>query len=235
MKALFVMALAACGGAASVHKSPDFVEYATPRDKVAYESSVRLSVTCPGGDDRSGSGVAVSRRHILTAYHVVDCSGAKPIHIAVLLRYGAVVDMDVDAIDEDADVARLVSFPMKRPFSTYSEVRVNPLRVGEEVYSIGGDTPNIFGVKKTGYVTAIGVCQYQSWQPDPRKLPYWWHSSIPVVPGNSGSGVFDSRGRVVGIVNTWNGSFNREQGGGHFGVWAFWQLLPIAEMRWSML
>lgn len=238
MKLALLLLAAACGGLSGQPPRPLTADYLTPKDRVMYESSVRLAITCPGGGEQSGSGFAISPRHVITAAHVITCGSLNaPISIVALLRTGVVVDMEVDAVDRGADAARLRPALLKRPFAYFSEVRLTPLKVGEYICSIGGDNPNVFGVKKCGFVTVVGVCQYDycdSWMPS-SKLPHWFHSSIPVVPGNSGSAVFDARGRVVGIVNTWWGSYNREQGGGHFGVFSWWKLLPIKEMRWSVL
>lgn len=209
--------------------------YATPQDEVEYETSVRITVVCPEGMS-AGSGFVVSRRHVITAEHVASCFQEKALSITVIMRNGAEIPMMLEASDKEADAARLVALTRKPPFKMIAPIRLFPrLSVGEAVCSIGGDRPNIYGIKKCGYVSDLGRSQHESWSPPTHKKAFWVQHSIPVVPGNSGSAIFDSGGRVVALVSTWNGSFHREQGGGGFSVWGWIGILPIVDLGWAAL
>lgn len=179
MRALFLL-LAGCQACAGI-----FQGYRNQVDYIEFEASVRIFVECPNGT-QAGSGVAVSRRHVITAKHVVECLVGLPTSIVARTRHSATLEMAVDEVSETQDVARLVVVGAGEPFYVYAEISYSRPRVGDKVCSVGGDGPYTHSVRKCADIATV--------------TDHYLVAPLGPVPGNSGSGVFDSRGRVVGIL-----------------------------------
>jgi S1-C subfamily serine protease len=186
---LLLSLLAACSSCAGTFQPPEVPSVDDP----TYASSYRLRVLCPDLSGSAGSAVAISSQHLLTARHVVDCDGVDPLQITAIDMAGESFDVDLDLLPVDGtDAARLVSITRKLPSWSTLSYRNPPL--GELVCIVGGDSPDIRGMRKCGYV-APSVEEYLT-------------VALHVVPGNSGGPAFDSYGYVLGIVSmgNWNAS-----------------------------
>lgn len=152
----------------------------------------------PEEDDKqwSGSGIAISDKHIVTNYHVVD--GAKTLIITGLNgNTNRNYEVEVVAADKFNDLAILhvndntfKGFPpFKYGFSTETK------DIGTEVFvfgyplitTMGEDIKLTNGIisAKTGFQGDVALYQI----------------SAPIQPGNSGGPLFDDDGDLIGIVN----------------------------------
>jgi S1-C subfamily serine protease len=135
-----------------------------------------------------GSGVVVAPEGlIITNEHVVDGAEA----VTILTEDGRRVPADVEASDARVDLAVL------RPSQVVGQgARLAPepdaaLRIGDTVFAIGSP----FGLD--GTVTA-GVVSETNRTGGGNGVPMI-QTDTPINPGNSGGGLFDLRGRLVGI------------------------------------
>ncbi len=181
MRALVaLLAIAACDC------TPSRIGPASPTAARERSMALALTVTCLGETGFSkvqGSGVAVSSRHALTARHVIDCNGATPWQIQATDSRGRSFEMLVDKLRaDDADAARLVAAGTAEPFDLFA--RPGPAPSNDDVVCMSTGIPD--WVRACGAVARVGKDMFQ-----------FWH---PADFGNSGSGVYDARGRLVGIV-----------------------------------
>lgn len=169
-------------------------------------TAVRLHVVCVDRDTghvsaSGGSGVMVGESHVLTASHVVRCNGS-PV-VLMRTRDDRVYWMTVDRFDPWADVARLTTLPNV----VLSDARLRPVVrpsigprpvPGEEICA---EAANPEWVRSCGVVTALdglprvrrdSLC-HELWESDVV------HTGL-TIHGNSGSGVYDAGGNLVGIV-----------------------------------
>lgn len=155
-------------------------------DRVEYASSYRLAVLCLTGP-MVGSAVAISPRHLLTARHVVNCTGSGPI-AAYAVGRGRWIPVTVDRWAVERDVARLVVVGTSSPFDDYSHVSDRRPALGETLCIIGGDNLTASWMRKCGDSAGITT--------DGDVVV-----ALHVVQGNSGGPIFDASGDVLGIVN----------------------------------
>ncbi len=164
------------------------VHEARGRDaEVALESSVRISILCAdagGGYLSFGSGVVVNDHTILTAAHVaVDPPGKTCLRTAMMINGGTYLLAPGKALPA-RDLASLV--PALHPFApTYPVVYGPPPVYGSRVCAM------------TAYPQFVWRCgETQLTAEPPGDLAH----TIIVEGGNSGAGVYDTWGRLVGIV-----------------------------------
>lgn len=186
--------LATCGGCVRSlgpdARSPDDVRALT----------VQVSIVCdnfPPGAEAWGSGVVVGPNMVLTAAHVVDCTLKHPLTGAVLSggKPTRILASQPDKIgrrlrlivaDTSRDLARL-RIADDGEFYGFAPFETARARPGDAVcVSIGVPKRDVrCGVVDERFTTAEGHDLYLN---------------IPAEQGNSGSGVYDRRGRVVGII-----------------------------------
>lgn len=164
-------------------------------------TAVEVVSACPVQDGRLvvsfGSGVIVSPRVALTAAHVVRCNGDT--HAAIVVRYpGGEVKARAVLLDLDGDVARL---------ELAGPLRVEPARIGPPP-DIDDRVCLVASVPARG--RRCGVVERYAAPPGNVR-----HDAL-TLPGNSGSGVYDEAGRLVGIVTHYSRCPNGQFCGGAF-------------------
>lgn len=151
------------------------------------DTAVSLEVYCKSGGEwvsRSGSGVIVSSYQVMTEYHVVQCGNLLPT-IYVYNFQGRSWKAYVESTWKARDVVRLelpddtTIYPSPKP----PLIRVTPLSKDESLFieTAAPDRDELYGA-------ALGD-EY-----DPN-----FYYDAPTQPGNSGSGVWDQQGRLVGF------------------------------------
>lgn len=163
----------------------------SPLDE-ALAASVRIE---DGAGPIVGSGVIVgSDGVVLTNRHIIEHMEIIRVVTADGTRYAGKV---MWRSEEKDDLAVVRVFDIMGEYSaTYEQkplnlhvarLRCSPLSVGDNVFTIGHPYGTPAALAR-GYVSGVGV---------PRAL----RLAIPVYPGNSGGGVFDEDGRLVGLIS----------------------------------
>ncbi|MQB00679.1 MAG: trypsin-like serine protease [Actinobacteria bacterium] len=175
--ALVVGALASCAPI-----SPSSAQFEQSRSQ-----SVRIEVYYGDGDETGGlgSGVIVANegRLVLTAKHVTE--GAQKIVVALddRTKYEGTVVWAA----KDADLALIkLKGCGKLPEEPTLRVRTDP-QLGEPIYVIGNPL-GVHAILTQGHVASERI--------DGGDL----FVDVSIAPGNSGGGVFDANGKLIGIV-----------------------------------
>jgi S1-C subfamily serine protease len=163
---------------------------ATPLSEYQRRATVAISVACVDAEGEvsawRGSGVIVGTHTIITAHHVVDCAG---IYIATVETLaGELLNATVVDFDADSDVANIVTDGPLPEFRFHL-----------------GALPEIGEI----------VCSESAIPTRARKCGEVVHSSSEqsamdirfmanVVGGNSGSGLYNDRGHLIGVVTRRN-------------------------------
>lgn len=134
-----------------------------------------------------------SRRHVATAFHVIE--GAK--HVFVSFQDGRRMRAAVVAHDEDHDVA-LLELPVDAGAQVL-EPFGGPLAMGMQVVAIGHPfsdlsriEPKLTGLLDWSLVTGV-VGAFSE---------HWIQVSGSVNPGNSGGPLLSADGRVIGVISS---------------------------------
>ncbi len=152
---------------------------------------VLITVRCPDGNGGRGSGVLIDGRHVLTAAHVVTIPDAvrescPSIEIIAYAQDGVGRRMRIAMIEHHADLARLeiaddAVFP-----------KVRPLKL-----ALSGEGAHVCAMPAAP-IPDRRCGQVEEFMRGRSGDNLWL--SLPVERGNSGSGVYDSRGYLVGII-----------------------------------
>lgn len=141
----------------------------------------------------AGSGVIVSDQgYILTCYHVIENSRK----IRVTLTSGNTYDASVVGTDPYSDLAVLKIAPQE----TLTSVRQGcsaDLVVGEYVIAIGNPLGTLSGTVTTGIISAT---ERKITMTDGTKMSLI-QTDAAINSGNSGGGLFNLQGDLIGIVN----------------------------------
>lgn len=190
--------LAACGACASPH-SPSQAPHA---NSVAALESQTVALVAERDDGTHGAvcaGVWVSPDAVLTADHCMDDRelGA-PVEFVVrddvqadavvVIRVGAVVARD--PLDDLALIAAKTLAPR------HGIAMVGAPVVGAPVQTMGHPL-GLWWSYSEGAVAAVRLASFA----DDAPARWYVQSTAPVAPGNSGGGLFDSEGRLVGICH----------------------------------
>lgn len=156
--------------------------------ELALESAVQQaapSVVEVKTDFGQGSGVIVQPQGlIITNAHVVGSAS----RVEVINSSGTSMSAEVLTTDESQDLAVLRPAGNPGPGVEIVDDSVGPPNIGSTVFAIGSP----FGLQNT--VTAGVVSAYRGEQGRPLI-----QFDAPVNPGNSGGGLFDLQGRLIGI------------------------------------
>lgn len=164
------------------------------------------------GEVAWGSGVAVTKFEVLTAAHVVDCIGPRGPKgepgkslgevdgILGIQPDGIGRPMKVVSVFAGTDVARL-RFADDGEFYDIAPARIAGVAVGQRVCIVTA-APN--RDRRCGEVEDVIR----------KRAAHDIAISTPVEPGNSGAGVYDQQGRLVGIVTQRRALENGQSVGG---------------------
>ncbi len=185
--ALAALCFVACAGCARGLADPPgmvLVEthYHTRTLEQQKQMAVKVETFCPS--PRIGSGVIIDRDHAITAVHVAGCRTAVA---RITMSDGTVVEARVVRMDYRVDVARLEV--TRGSFGDVPPVDVGPTKPGGSVCVVPGDPSRALScgtVAKPLVAHCVGPCDL--------------HSTAKATLGNSGSAMYDRRGRMVGIV-----------------------------------
>ncbi|WP_347988427.1 trypsin-like peptidase domain-containing protein [Methylomonas sp. AM2-LC] len=136
-----------------------------------------------GHQEGQGSGVVVNKDHIVTNCHVVREAHTLKVNTG---------DHEYAATWTQADPTRdicLLSVEGLPPMSPQELRKLDDLKIGESVYAVGN--PLGFGLSvNSGLVSSISPYH------DEQVIV----ASVSLSPGSSGGGLFDNRGRLLGIT-----------------------------------
>ena len=146
-------------------------------------SIVRINVANTGGEvTSSGSGVVIGFGMVVTNCHVALRGESLEVKVG-----GASYSASVDVADEERDLCRLSVSGLSAP--SVSIGSIDTVRIGQRVYAIGAPQGLDLTISD-GIVSALREMQ------GGRVI----QTSAPVSPGSSGGGLFDTSGKLVGIV-----------------------------------
>lgn len=141
----------------------------------------------------SGSGVIISSEgYIITNHHVIEGADRITVRLTDGTEYGAALV----GTDEKTDIAVIRIAPGDRKLTVAVLGASYDLVAGEDVIAIGNPLGALGGTVTEGMVSATA-----------RQIRVGNHvmtllqTSAPVNPGNSGGGLFNLAGELVGIVN----------------------------------
>lgn len=178
----FVMyMLASCSFSPPVDTMPKASpEFALQLDR----ATVPLLIRC-GGKTYKASAVIVSRSHLLTAKHAVDCGAPVEEITGWIQATDEMVNFQVDAMDSTADVARLRTVDL-----SYNLPDVAPSR---------GPIPARWSI----VCTAVALPERRVYCGVVDASVEDWtviSTTGPSYPGNSGGGAYNKRGQLIGLV-----------------------------------
>lgn len=155
------------------------------QDAIASVETSVVQLRTPTGQ---GSGVVTaSRGLIVTNEHVAGATGAD---VMVVTSDHRRVPATVVASDARQDIAILKATGSVGPGATIAAEPDGALRAGDTVFAIGSP----FGLLNTVTVGVVSAVSRQGSRGQPVI-----QTDAPINPGNSGGGLFDLRGRLVGI------------------------------------
>ena len=158
------------------------------------DSVVVINVETLSGSSR-GSGVIVTEDgKILTCYHVVE--GARK--ITVTLNQGVQMDAEMVAGDAASDLAVIKVTPTEGqplPYAVYGNSA--ELAVGERVIAIGNPLGTLGGTVTDGIISAT----QRKITTSEGNVMTLLQTNAAINQGNSGGGLFNMDGKLIGIVN----------------------------------
>lgn len=173
-----------------------------------YDSVVEINCTSSGGasagsgvifasNDDADETVATEWIYVVTNHHVIDGATA----ITVRLRSGAEYDATLFASDEEGDVAVLGITPKTgEDFDSFTYATLPALtyeaRVGDQVFVIGNPLGSLGGTVTTGIVSALD--RFINVDGTAMLL---MQTDASVNSGNSGGGIFNRAGELIGVIN----------------------------------
>ena len=161
----------------------------------------------------AGSGVIISEDgYILTCAHVV--SGADT--ITVILPDGTEYPGTVTGMYEEGDIAVVKIEATGLPAAVIGDS--DQVQLGETVYAVGNPGGTLSGTITDGIISSVDRTINVSLE---EASNYGWNTgrtvslevlqtSAAVSPGNSGGGLFNSRGELIGIVNAKSSGSSQE-------------------------
>lgn len=159
------------------------------------DSVVVINVTAQYSSTSSGSGVIISENgYILTCHHVVD--GAT--EITVTLNSGSHYAASLVGSDESSDLAVIRITPSENEPLTWAVQGCSAdLAVGERVVAIGNPLGTLGGTVTDGIISATE----RTIETSDGNTMTLLQTNAAINQGNSGGGLFNLDGKLIGIVN----------------------------------
>jgi len=155
--------------------------------------------------DSLGTAWALSQRHVVTNYHVIDGLS----NLKLVTEKHKKIPVELILADEKNDIAILRITDKKSRLPSLPLAKTEP-RLGSQVFTVGFPHPNLMGTSPkltSGFINATkGLAD------DPRT----YQVSVPIQSGNSGGPLLNMRGEVIGIITSklsakkmfeWTGDF----------------------------
>ena len=148
----------------------------------------------------AGSGVIISQDgYIITNNHVVE--GANSIQVTT--TNGAKHKAQIVGTDAESDVAIIKIDAKELSFATLGDS--DAIKLGEEVIAIGNPLGSLGGTVTNGIISALN----REISIDGQKMVLL-QTNAAVNPGNSGGGLFNMAGELIGVVNAKSSSSSSE-------------------------
>ena len=143
----------------------------------------------------AGSGVVIAQSdeyaYIVTNYHVIDGASSA----SVILTDKTVIESEYLDGDVNYDIA-MIRIKTDKKFPKIVCGSSDSLKVGEEVLAIGNPLGQLGGTVTDGIISALN----REVTIDNIKMTLL-QTSAAVNPGNSGGGLFNMAGELIGVVN----------------------------------
>lgn len=151
--------------------------------------AAEVHAVCSDRTKGNGSGVFVGGEIVMTAWHVVDCGPGKVLHVTVKANNETYI-ADVVHEWQHRDVAKLrvYGLPPRAPVAI-ANIGLEERLCSSSVY------PYLRSVCGPVYTIYDTTCPKLEWCHNANYL-----GDGPVIPGNSGSAVYNTRGALVGLV-----------------------------------
>ena len=144
----------------------------------------------------SGSGFVVTADgYIVTNYHVIEAAYQRNYKVSVMFYDGTTYDATIVGVEETNDIAVL-----KIDATGLTPIEVGDsesIQVGEEVYAIGNPLGELAFTMTTGHVSALDRSITTS---ESSTAINMFQFDAAVNSGNSGGPLYDSEGKVIGVV-----------------------------------
>ena len=137
-----------------------------------------------------GSAVAINNHQVITCAHIPLASHSPYLLLEINDEYGKVITknhLTLVKIDKEADLAL---FDSKEPLPYYVSVGNVSVKVGDSCYKIGSRYGIFAHDIRTGFISNTSCHEVYS---------DYWESSIPVIPGDSGGGIFNENHKLIGL------------------------------------
>ena len=161
------------------------------------KSVVEINATLPNGTS-AGSGVIYGTdgnvTYIVTNFHVIENATS----FKVILYDGTIIE-DVQLVggDDEEDIAVLMLKGSNYKLATLREITEDStIKLGETVFAIGNPLGKLGGSVTKGIIS----CLNREISID-NKVMSLMQTDVAINSGNSGGGLFDINGRLIGIVN----------------------------------
>lgn len=165
---------------------------------IQVDEAATLSVLCADGLSFAGSAVVLGPDRLLTAAHVVACEGHGGAPLLVLVDIGATsTTAIVELTSSGSDLARLVTADRME----YHALLIGPRPEVGDLLCVAAGAP-------AGRTRRCGPVE--GFEPEPGDIVH----AVVTEPGNSGAGVYDARGRLVGILSHYRMCVNGQLCGG---------------------
>lgn len=159
--------------------------------EIVTESVVKGTFNRSYISEGAGSGVIISKDgYILTNYHVIENANS----VKVTLRNGTEYDAKIIGSDYNNDIALVKVNANDLSAATFGDS--SNLSVGAYVVAIGNPLGELGGTVTDGIISALA----REVTIDNRNMTLL-QTNAQVNPGNSGGGLFNANGELIGIVN----------------------------------